>query len=143
MYKRDILLTVDLTDESSWRKALPVAVEYCRAFGSTLHLLTVVPDFGMTVVAQYFPEDYPDRATERASRELHQLSAKHAPPELRVQHIVAYGRIYEQILDTAKRIDADLIVMASHRPELKDYLIGPNAARVVRHADRSVLVVRD
>ena len=36
----------------------------------------------------------------------------------------------------------DLIVMASHRPELKDYLIGPNAARVVRHADCSVQVVR-
>ena len=33
--------------------------------------------------------------------------------------------------------------MASHRPELRDYLIGPNAARVMRHADASVLVVRE
>jgi len=33
-------------------------------------------------------------------------------------------------------------VLASHRPDLKDYLLGPNAARVVRHADRSVFVVR-
>ncbi|MBT6187404.1 MAG: universal stress protein, partial [Rhodospirillales bacterium] len=31
----------------------------------------------------------------------------------------------------------------SHRPALKDYLLGPNAAQVVRHADVSVLVVRD
>ena len=37
----------------------------------------------------------------------------------------------------------DLIIMASHRPELQDYLLGPNAARVVRHANCSVLVVRD
>jgi nucleotide-binding universal stress UspA family protein len=36
-----------------------------------------------------------------------------------------------------------VIVLASHRPELKDYLLGPNAARVVRHAKCSVLVVRD
>jgi nucleotide-binding universal stress UspA family protein len=36
-----------------------------------------------------------------------------------------------------------MIVMASHRPELKDYLLGPNAARVVRHAECSVLVVRN
>ena len=50
--------------------------------------------------------------------------------------------MYEVILAVAKGIDADLIVMASHRPELKDYLLGPNAARVVRHADQSVLVVR-
>lgn len=40
-------------------------------------------------------------------------------------------------------LGADLIVMASQRPELKDYLLGPNAARVVRHAEQSVLVVRE
>ena len=44
--------------------------------------------------------------------------------------------------DLAGEIGVDLIAMASHRPALKDYLIGPNAARVVRHADVSVLVVR-
>jgi nucleotide-binding universal stress UspA family protein len=33
--------------------------------------------------------------------------------------------------------------MASHRPELSDYLLGPNAARIVRHAKQSVLVVRE
>ena len=46
------------------------------------------------------------------------------------------------ILDTAKRIGANLIVVQSHRPELTDYLLGPNAAHVVRHADCSVMVVR-
>jgi nucleotide-binding universal stress UspA family protein len=35
-----------------------------------------------------------------------------------------------------------MIVMASHRPEMSDYLLGANAARVVRHAKISVLVVR-
>ncbi len=35
-----------------------------------------------------------------------------------------------------------MIVMASHRPEMSDYLLGPNAARVVRHARRSVSVIR-
>ena len=36
-----------------------------------------------------------------------------------------------------------LIVMGSHHPELKDYLLGPNAAKVMRHADCSVMVVRE
>ena len=31
--------------------------------------------------------------------------------------------------------------MVSHRPELQDYLLGPNAARVVRQPTKSVLVV--
>ncbi len=141
MYK-DILLAVDLTDRSSVEKALPTAVEYCQAFGSRLHLLTVVPDFGMTAVAQFFPEGFADRALAQAREDLHRLSAERVPDTVPVQHIVAYGTVYEKILEAAREIDADLIVMASHRPELKDYLLGPNASRVVRHADRSVLVVR-
>jgi nucleotide-binding universal stress UspA family protein len=35
-----------------------------------------------------------------------------------------------------------LIVMNSHRPDLRDHLIGSNASQVVRHASCSVLVVR-
>jgi len=42
----------------------------------------------------------------------------------------------------ARTLGVDLIIMASRRPELEDYLIGSNAARVVRHAHLSVLVVR-
>jgi nucleotide-binding universal stress UspA family protein len=60
-----------------------------------------------------------------------------------VQHVVACGTIYEEILTFAGKHGIDMIVMASHRPELKDYLLGPNAARVVRHAECSVLVVRN
>jgi nucleotide-binding universal stress UspA family protein len=142
MYKH-ILLTIDLTDESSWRKALPTALELCRAFDATLHLLTVVPDFGMTVVGPFFPEGYADKAIAQAKKEIKDFSAKQVPPEVKVQRVVAYGTIYEEILEAARKIGADLIVMGSHRPELKDYLLGPNAARVVRHANRSVLVVRD
>jgi nucleotide-binding universal stress UspA family protein len=59
-----------------------------------------------------------------------------------VQHIVGHGTIYREILVRAERTKCDLIVMASHRPELQDYLLGPNAARVVRHAKCSVMVVR-
>ena len=37
---------------------------------------------------------------------------------------------------------ADAIVIASHRPDLSDYLLGSTAARVVRHAQCTVLVLR-
>ena len=60
-----------------------------------------------------------------------------------VQGHVAHGTIYDEIMKAANALKCDLIVMASHRPELKDYLLGPNAARVVRHARQSVFVVRD
>jgi hypothetical protein len=46
------------------------------------------------------------------------------------------------VLEVARRVQADLIVLASHVPELKDYLLSANAARVARRAACSVLVVR-
>jgi nucleotide-binding universal stress UspA family protein len=142
MYK-NILLSVDLNEESSWAKALPTAVEYARAFGATLHVLTVVPDYGMTVVAQYFPPDFEAKALGESRARLKALIDKQVPEGLAVEALVARGTVYDEIMKTADDLDADLIVMASHRPELKDYLLGPNAARVVRHSERSVLVVRN
>lgn len=138
----DILVPVDLEDRDSWGRALKHAVALAQAFGSRLHLLTVVPDFGMAIVSQYFPEDYEARVLEEARQHLHDLSRDDIPAGVEVQHIVGHGRVYDEILRVAREIDCDLILMASHRPELRDYLLGPNAARVVRHADRSVLVVR-
>ena len=55
---------------------------------------------------------------------------------------VRFGSIYREILAQAKEDKSDLIVIGCHRPDLADYLLGPNAARVVRHASCSVFVVR-
>ena len=55
---------------------------------------------------------------------------------------VRHGSAHHEILDEAESSDVDLVVVASHRPELSDYLLGSTAAKVVRHANCSVLVVR-
>ena len=138
----NILLSVDLNAESSWQKALPTAVEICQVSGGSLHVLTVVPDFGMSIVDQYFPEGFEKEMGEKILESLKSFVKENVPDGVKVQHIVGEGTIYEVILKMADETNADLIVMASHRPELKDYLLGPNAARVVRHANCSVLVVR-
>ena len=79
---------------------------------------------------------------QKTKEALHDFVKKHIPKTVKVQHIVAKGPVYECIIKTANQIDADLIVMSAHRPELRDYLLGPNSAKVVRHSNRSVLVVR-
>jgi len=141
MYK-NILLPIDLNQESSWAKALPTAVEYCTTFGATLHVLNVVPDFGMVMVGTYFPDDFEEKAIEGARAQLHEFVRQNVPDGVSVQHIVGHGSVYNEILRVAAEIKADLILLAASRPELKDFLLGPNAARVVRHFDGSVLVVR-
>lgn len=142
MYK-DILLPVDLDQESSWEKALPICVEYCKAFGSNLHVMTVIPSFSFAMVGSYFPEGFEEKAREAARQKLHEFVTQHVPEDIHVQHIIGEGTVYEEIIRVAHDIDVDLIVMGKRRPDLKDYLLGPNAERVARHAERSILIVQD
>ncbi|MTI45730.1 nucleotide-binding universal stress UspA family protein [Roseibium hamelinense] len=142
MYK-SILVPIDLGEETSWAKALPTAVAMARTFDAELHLVSVVPDFGRSIVGSYFPKDYEHDALEAAGNALQKFITEHEEKGIKVKGHVAHGTIYEEINAAADKLDCDLIVLSSHRPELKDYLLGPNAARVVRHAKQSVLVVRD
>lgn len=137
-----ILFAVDLGEESSWTKALPTALELTRAFGAKLHVMTVVPDFGMSIVGSFFPEDYEKKALTRTKSALRDFVAANVPEGDAVVCDVGHGTVYEEVLLAAERIKADLIVLAAHRPAQKDYLLGPNAARIVRHAHCSVMVVR-
>lgn len=141
MYKH-ILLPVDLEDAASSGGARDVAVEYAQSFGATLHVMTVVPDFGMSVVGSFFPDDFAEKALAETAKRLDAYTAEHVPDGVKVQHIVAHGRIYDEIIKAAESGGIDLIVMSAHRPDIGDYLLGPNAARVARHADQSVLIVR-
>jgi nucleotide-binding universal stress UspA family protein len=64
--------------------------------------------------------------------------------DLKPNILVTHGTsIYAEILAVAEEAEADLVVVGSDRPAMKGYLLGTNAARVVRHARCSVLVARD
>ena len=143
MMYQTILVPVDLSDKHSWRKAIPTAVTLCEAFDAGLIVMTVIPDIGMPVVGQYLPQDFSVRVKQQVSGQMKAFVQAQIPPGIEVQQRVAIGKIYQEIIHAAAEAEVDLIVMGSHHPELKDYLLGPNAARVVRHAKHSVMVIRD
>lgn len=140
---KDILLPVDLAHLGSWSKSLGIALALCRMANANMHILAVIPEVGPGVVDQFFPENYETTATTHMMEELHAFTRAHVPADIKVQHIVAHGRVYDEILRVAGTTASDLIIIGAHRPDLKDYLIGSNASRVVRHAPCSVLVARD
>ena len=140
---KEILLPVDLGNKETQMKAVATAVELAKTFGARLHVMTIVPDFGMSIVGSFFPAQFEKQALAEADKRLHEFVKETIPEGIKVQHIVAHGTIYEEILQFAGKSAIDMVVMSSHRPELQDYLLGPNAARVVRHAKCSVMVVRD
>lgn len=141
MYQQ-ILVPIDVNDPHSYEKALPTALRLAETFTAKLHVITVLPDFGTPMVGHYFPRGFRSKATAAITEEMDKILQRILPAGATVDRGVVEGTIYKEIIRVAKELPADLIVMGSHRPALSDYLLGPNAARVVRHADCSVMVVR-
>ena len=141
MYK-SILLPIDLSHELTGRKGLPAAIELARQYGGKVHVLNVVPDYGMPVVGSFFPADFADKALAASQKELEEFAENNVPEDVRGEVRAVQGTIYKRIIVMANELGCDLIVMGAHRPEKADYLLGPNAARVARHANQSALVVR-
>lgn len=137
-----ILVSVDLDATFDWERTYPTAVDLARQWHARLDVMTVVPDFGMSIVGQFFPSGYEKKMAGMVMDRLRERAAQGVPDGMTVNHLVGEGNVYEAVLSMAAQRKIDLIVIGAHRPELRDYLLGPNAARVVRHADCSVLVVR-
>ena len=95
------------------------------------------------IIQLYLPEDTELNLNKTAMVSLTNFIKNNIPPEFETHAHINQGSIYSAILETAKKVKADLIIIGSHRPTMGDFLLGPNAARVVRHAECSVLVVRD
>lgn len=142
MMYENILLPVDLEHDENWPRALETVLPFCREVGTTLHLLTVLPDVGMSIVSQYFPEDFEQKSSNAGMERLKAFAQNELPADIKPRFIIGSGRPYEVILTIAKKISAELIVMGAHSPNLADYLLGPNAARVARHARCSVFIAR-
>ncbi len=140
---KSILVPIDLNEESSWKEVVPHAIKMANDSGAKLQVLTVIPDFGTSFVASFFPKDYAKNALAETEKALADFVENQFPAEMSIKSYVRHGTIYEEILLVADSLKCDLIVLASHRPETSDYLLGPNAARVVRHAKQSVFVVRN
>ena len=142
MYK-DILLAIDLEDSSTWDRAAPQAVALAKAFGADLHVMAVVPDFGMTLVASFVPKDFEEKALDEANARLHAWVSENVPDDIKVQHIVGHGRAYEEILRIAGEISCDMLILSTRSSdEGEDFEVGPNTAHIVRHAAQTVLIVR-
>ena len=98
--------------------------------------------FELPLVSQYFPPGHEQKMRDELLARLHTFMATQVPKEIRTQAIVGEGRVYLEILRAANELKADLIVIGSHRPELRDFLLGSNARKVANHAGCSVLLVR-
>jgi nucleotide-binding universal stress UspA family protein len=136
-----VLAAIDLNDEG-WRVPLLAGAEQARRFGSKPVVLTVVREVEPILSSTTGPLAY-EMIGADMERQLAACVREAQVDDLKPHLIVTHGEsIYALILGVAEGAGADLIVVGSHRPAMKDYLLGTNAGRVVRHAGCSVLVAR-
>jgi universal stress protein G len=139
MFKK-ILLPVDLEQAEMTRQAIEAAVEIAGP-DADLRLVNVQTMLPATFV-QYGPPDYEGEVRLVAEKQIAETAAKIDYARERVSTVVRIGAVYDEALTEAEEWGADLIVICSNRPTLATYLLGSNAAKIVRHATCSVLVVR-
>ena len=140
MYQR-ILLPVDLADPNLAKPALDTAVMLAKGSEGSIRLINVLP-VTPPMLVEYVPADFDDQQRKSAEDALSIIAGEIGFAAGNVTSEVRQGGIYQEILDAAKEIDADLIVMSSHRAGVRTYFLGSVAGHVVRYAACSVMVVR-
>jgi nucleotide-binding universal stress UspA family protein len=136
MYRK-IIVPVDMGQLEKGEKILKKAMALLDEGGSIV-LLNVTESLPGYLTIEV-PADFIDRNVADATERLKALNtAIGANAEI----LVKVGSPASEIISVAAALDADLVIVASHRPNFSNYLLGATADRVVRHAKCSVLVDR-
>jgi nucleotide-binding universal stress UspA family protein len=139
---RSIIVPVDLGEVDLSRPAIATAVAMAKQSGGRVTLVNVVPIMPVMML-DTVPVSYETEVAEKAQVSLGDLASTIDLPRERVSAVVRIGGVYHEVLDVAAKEGADLVLVGSHRPAMATYLLGSNATAIVRHANCSVLVLRN
>ena len=140
---KTIVVPVDLSDKHSLKAILPFTMKSIRHFDAKVHFVYIIPDFGTKVIEDYLPKTWLKDQKTKHEKEFDKIIKQYIPEDLDYNIYISRGAIYDEVIQYANDIKADLIVISAVRPQFKDYMLGPNASKIVRHAGISVLVLRD
>ena len=144
MYTR-ILVPTDGSDITA--KAVASGIELARALGAKLYAISVKDPFPYSAISEMQPtppQDFFDAQERIANQRVQDVIAACQAAGLPCQgHTVEAMHPWEAIIDHAKGMECDLIVMASHgRRGVSALLLGSETQKVLTHTAVPVLVVR-
>lgn len=151
-----ILCGTDLSDNT--RQVFRLAVSQARRYEARLLMLNVVEPLGSTgtaIIASYLSGEEATKINQESAQgilavmrekldayckeELSSFGLDWVPP---INILVATGNPCEQILEVAKKYEADMIIMGtSTRSFLASAIMGTTARRVARHSEIPILLV--
>ena len=137
MFSR-IVVPVDLAHSDHLAKALDTATDLARHYGATLTYVSVTAETPTSVA--HNPKEFGEKLAEFARRRSEADGVK-----IDTKAYTATDPtidIDSRLLRAAEEANADLVVIASHKPGLADYFWGSHGGHLAGHATISVFVVR-
>lgn len=137
MYRK-IVIPVDLAHLEGLAKALQTAADLARLYSIPVVYVGVAGTTPDEVART--PEEHARKLTDLARDEAarHGIEASAHP----LRSADPQGELNRLLRAATAEIGADLVVMASHKPALLDWLLPSHGGSVAEHADASVFVVR-
>jgi len=125
------------------QKALKKAVEMATQLGSTIIVLSVIPELRLTELSPIDQGRFQEALEAETKKILERVKASLKKKSVPVKTVIRQGNAAEIILETAKKLRVGLIVIGSHgRHGVERFLLGSVSTNVVEHADRPVMVVK-
>lgn len=144
MAYKHVMAAVDLSDEAN--QVLEEAKRVAADHGAKLSLITVVKPlaqvYGGLDMAAYTQAsvNFEREAQKQAEEQLKALGAGYGVAAEDVHAVI--GAPAPQIVDTAKDLGVDLIVLGSHGKHGLGLLLGSTANGVLHHSECDVLTIR-
>ena len=144
MFKR-ILVPTDGSDIT--QKAIETSIRLAGSLGAEIHIICVKEPFPYGAISEMQPtppQEFFDAQERIAARHVAAVIEACAAAGVPCHGVSVEGlHPWEAIIDHAKRMDCDLLVMASHgRRGVSALLLGSETQKVLTHSKIPVLVVR-
>ncbi|MCL7653201.1 universal stress protein UspF, partial [Klebsiella pneumoniae] len=118
---RMILVPIDISDKEFTERIISHVESEARIDDAEVHFLTVIPSLPYYAsLGMAYTAELPgmDELREGSETQLKEIAKQFSIPEDRMHFHVAEGSPKDKILALAKSLPADLVIIASHRPDI-------------------------
>ena len=142
MFKK-ILVPVDLSTESTTKRLCEVANDMAQKYEASVELTTVMPDYGMPIVASFFPADAQKKLKQETLEKLQNLAKTNFSVAVETRLVIGEKRS-RAILYEIDQVAPDLVMIGCRRKKSfkSQRLLGSTSTAIANRAPCTVMVVR-
>ena len=133
----DKIIIASALDQGFCDKAINAARALVSANGTVTIMHVIEP---VNNVVQSFVSEDAKSKTYETIKEI--MAQRCLDDDLNTESVILAGHAGSEIPKYAAKINADCIIVGSHKPGLEDFFLGSTSARIVRHAKCAVHVLR-